>query len=147
MVQRLFLEQIMPLRVQVLRKGTPATHAHYPEDEYDDVVHYGIVQDDAVIATSTWFTKECPERVGALAIQLKGMAVDDTLQTSGLGKQLIDAGIQLAQQNKAQVVWARARDTAVGFYEKCGFTVVGDGFIDEPTGMPHHIVVRDITSL
>lgn len=137
----------MPLRVRVLRKGTPATHAHYPEDEYDDVVHYGIVHDDIVIATSTWFTKECPERVGVLAMQLKGMAVDDTLQTSGLGKQLIDAGLQLAQQNKAQVVWARARDTAVGFYEKCGFAVVGEGFIDEPTGMPHHIVVRDITSL
>jgi N-acetylglutamate synthase-like GNAT family acetyltransferase len=77
-------------------------------------------------------------------MQLKGMAVDDTLQTSGLGKHLIDAGVQLAQQRGAQLVWARARDTAVGFYEKCGFTVLGDGFIDEPTGMPHHIVVRDI---
>jgi predicted GNAT family N-acyltransferase len=147
MVQRLSLEQIMPLRVRVLRKGTPATHAHYPEDEYDDVVHFGIVHDGAVIATSTWFTKECPERVGANAMQLKGMAVDNALQTSGLGRQLIHAGIQLAQHKNAQVVWARARDTAVGFYKKCGFTVVGDGFIDEPTGMPHHIVVLDITNL
>lgn len=137
----------MPLRVRVLRKDTPATHAHYPEDEYDDVVHLGIMHDDTVIATSTWFSKECPERTGENAMQLKGMAVDDTLQTSGLGKQLIDTGVQLAQQNKAQVVWARARDTAVGFYEKCGFSVVGEGFIDEPTGMPHHIVVRDITRL
>jgi len=39
------------------------------------------------------------------------------------------------------VVWARARDSALGFYEKCGFMAMGDGFIDEPTNMPHHIVV------
>jgi GNAT superfamily N-acetyltransferase len=147
MVQRLSLEQIMPLRVRVLRKGTPATHAHYPEDESVDVVHLGIKNEDYVIATSTWFSKECPERIGTSAIQLKGMAVDDSLQTGGLGKQLIDAGVKLAQQRNASLVWARARDTSVGFYEKCGFSVVGEGFIDEPTGMPHHIVVRDITRL
>ena len=147
MVQQLALEQIMPLRVRVLRKDTPATHAHYPEDDYDDVVHLGIMNGDNAIATSTWFMKSCPERVGIPAMQLKGMAVDDTLQSSGLGKQLIDAGVQLAQQRSVQLVWARARDTAAGFYEKCGFTLVGDGFIDEPTGMPHHIVVRDIRTL
>ncbi len=77
-------------------------------------------------------------------MQLKGMAVDDTLQTSGLGRQLIDAGVALAQERNAALVWARARDSAIGFYEKCGFTVVGDGFIDGPTDMPHHIVVRSL---
>lgn len=147
MVQQLPIELIMALRVRVLRRGTPATDAHYPEDDYDDVIHLGIMQGDNAIATSTWFMKECPERHDADAMQLKGMAVDNALQTSGFGKQLIDAGVALAQQRGAQLVWARARDTAVGFYEKCGFTVVGDGFIDEPTGMPHHIVVRDIRSL
>ena len=144
MVQQLSLEQILPLRIRVLRKGTLVTHAHYPEDDYDDVVHLGILEDDNAIATSTWCMKECPEHIGLPAMQLKGMAVDDTLQTSGLGKQLIDAGIALAQQRNAHIVWARARDTAVGCYEKWGFVVVGEGFIDEPTGMPHHIVVRTV---
>lgn len=144
MVEELAFEKVLPLRVRVLRKGTPTTNAHYPEDESVDVVHLGIKNEDNVIATSTWFSKECPERIGASALQLKGMAVDDTLQTSGLGRQLIDAGISLAQQRNAKIVWARARDSAIGFYEKCGFTVVGEGFIDGPTDMPHHIVVREI---
>jgi GNAT superfamily N-acetyltransferase len=144
MVQQLSLEQIMPLRVRVLRKGTPVTHAHYPEDDYNDVVHLGILQADNVIATSSWFMKNCPTQPGPAAMQLKGMAVDDTLQTSGLGRQLIDAGVSLAKERNAALVWARARDSAIGFYEKCGFTVVGDGFIDGPTGMPHHIVVRTL---
>lgn len=102
------------------------------------------MHEGTAIATSTWFMKECPERVGVMAMQLKGMAVDDTLQTSGYGQHLIDAGIALAQVRGASIAWARARDTAIGFYEKCGFTVVGEGFTDGPTGMPHHIVIRTL---
>lgn len=144
LVERVTFEDIHDLRVRVLRKGTPVSHAQYPEDAYDDVVHLAIRHDDQFVATSTWFTKECPERPGVLAVQLKGMAVDDSLQISGYGRALIDAGISLARERNAQIVWARARDSAVGFYEKCDFTVVGDGFIDEPTAMPHHIVVRNV---
>lgn len=142
MVQRLTIDDIMALRVRVLRQGTPATHANYPEDNYPDVVHFGIAEDESVIATSTWFIKECPEAPGAIAMQLKGMAVENSLQSGGYGAQLIQAGIALATERNAEIVWARARDSALGFYEKCGFHTVGDGFIDEPTGMPHHIVVR-----
>ena len=143
-VERVTFDDIHNLRVRVLRKGTPVTHATYPEDSYDDVVHLAIRLDGNVVATSTWFSKECPESPGVAAVQLKGMAVDDSLQTTGFGRALIDAGISLARERNAEIVWARARDTAVGFYEKCGFAVVGDGFIDEPTAMPHHIVVRKI---
>lgn len=143
-VEQLTLNDIMSLRVRVLRKGTPVTHAQYVEDSFSDVVHLGVRENGIVVATSTWFTKECPEVTQRSATQLKGMAVDDSLQSSGYGRALIDAGITLAAQRQTSLVWARARDSALGFYEKCGFRVVGDGFIDEPTGMPHHIVVRDI---
>jgi GNAT superfamily N-acetyltransferase len=146
MVQQLTIDDIMSLRVRVLRQGTPATDAHYPEDEYPDVVHFGIVQAGDVIATSTWFIKECPEAPGVLAMQLKGMAVDASLQSGGYGAQLIQAGVALATERNADIVWARARDSALGFYEKCGFHTVGDGFIDEPTAMPHHIVVRELST-
>lgn len=143
-VQQVSLDDIMALRVRVLRQGTPATTANYLEDTFNDVVHLGIRIGDDVVATSTWFSKECPTSSAVPAVQLKGMAVDSSLQTSGYGRALIDAGIALARERGGHVVWARARDSAVGFYEKCGFVVVGDGFIDEPTGMPHHIVVRTI---
>lgn len=143
-VEQLPLDRIMDLRVRVLRAGTPAKEANYAEDNYPDVVHLGIIEDDSPVATSTWFSKECPERAGIAAYQLKGMAVDTSLQSRGYGAALIRAGIALAQENNAHVVWARARDSALPFYEKCGFECAGDGFIDEPTGMPHHIVVREI---
>jgi len=138
------LDHIIDLRVKVLRQGTPVTHCNYPEDALTDVVHLAIDQDGRAVATSTWFDKPCPHRPGAPALQLKGMAVDTAVRTAGLGRALVDAGLVLARARGAHVVWARARDSAIGFYEKCGFAVVGDGFIDEPTAMAHHIVVRDL---
>ena len=134
----------MQLRVAVLRKGTPATDCNYPEDVYPDVVHFGIIHEGTAIATSSWFMKECPEQPGALAMQLKGMAVADHLQGEGIGALLIDAGIALAKERGATIAWARARDSALGFYERLGFVSTGDGFIDGPTAMPHHIVVRTL---
>ncbi|MFM7262362.1 MAG: GNAT family N-acetyltransferase [Acidimicrobiales bacterium] len=143
-VTDLALADILDLRVRVLRKGTPFPHANYPEDSYPDAVHLGIVRGDGPVATSTWFMKECPEMPGVPAMQLKGMAVDDDLQGEGLGALLIERGIEHARAQGARVVWARARDSALYFYERRGFRPAGEGFIDEPTAMPHHIVVREV---
>ena len=135
---------ILDLRVRVLRKGTPYTHANYPEDSYPDVVNFCVVRNGEPVATSTWFAKECPGFPAIPAVQLKGMAVDDSLQGAGLGARLIERGLEHARATGARLVWARARDSALYFYERRGFRVVGEGFIDEPTAMPHHIVVIDL---
>ena len=138
------LTDVMQLRVAVLREGTPATDCNYPEDSYPDVVHFGIVHEGTAIATSSWFMKECPEKPGITAMQLKGMAVAGHLQGAGLGALLVEAGIALAIERGAAIAWARARDSALGFYERLGFVSTGDGFMDGPTAMPHHIVVRTL---
>jgi GNAT superfamily N-acetyltransferase len=134
----------MQLRVAVLREGTPATDCNYPEDLYPDIVHFGIIHEGIAIATSSWFMKECPEIPGVSAMQLKGMAVADELQGAGLGALLIYAGVELANERRATIAWARARDSAMGFYERLGFVSTGEGFVDGPTAMPHHIVVRTL---
>ena len=138
------LTDVMQLRIAVLREGTPATDCNYPEDSYPDVVHFGIVHEGTAIATSSWFMKECPEKPGITAMQLKGMAVAGHLQGEGLGALLVDTGIALAIERGATIAWARARDSALGFYERLGFVSTGDGFMDGPTAMLHHIVVRTL---
>ena len=135
---------ILDLRVRVLRKGTPFTHANYPEDAYPDVINFCIVRGGRPVATSTWFSKECPEMPGVPAVQLKGMAVDDDIQGGGLGGKLIARGLDHARSLGASIAWARARDSALYFYEARGFRVLGEGFMDGPTAMPHHIVVINL---
>ena len=44
----------------------------------------------------------------------------------------------------ASLLWANGRDTALGFYERAGFTVVGDGYLMGESGLPHHRVELEL---
>jgi GNAT superfamily N-acetyltransferase len=137
-------ESILPLRTKVLRDGTPSRDPRYSEDDLPGTVHFAAVTDDGIVGTSTWLPREYPHDPGIPAVQLKGMAVDQDLQSSGIGALLLRHGIEEAQRNGARLVWARARDTALAFYERNGFRVEGDAFMDDATGMSHHMVVVTI---
>ena len=134
--------EILPLRMAVLRDGTPSRDPRYAEDDHDTTLH--LVARDAdgiIVATSSWLPRPFPPEPDTPAVQLRGMAVDKTLQSRGVGASLLAAGIERARSIGAVNVWARARDSALAFYERNGMTVVGDAFTDEATGMSHHLVV------
>ena len=72
------------------------------------------------------------------------MATVDAHRGEGRGAQLLEAGIQRCRSAGAALVWARARDTALPFYVRHGFAMVGVGYVDLTTGLPHHDVIREI---
>ena len=143
-IEELALDRILELRRTVLRNGTATSDPRYVEDGLPDTVHLGVVRDGTVIATSTWLPRESPDSPGTPAIQLKGMAVDPSVQSRGVGSMLLNAGISRAVDLGAHLVWARARDTALRFYQSHRFVIVGGAFIDEHTGLSHHVVSRRV---
>ncbi len=144
-VEELPLTDILELRLKVLRKGTPSSNPSYSEDDDPSTIHLGVRGGPGVVAVSTWVDRPYPHDTASVAVQLKGMAVDESLQGSGIGRLIIEAGEALARKRGATVVWARARDAAMDFYVKCGFSMVGEVFMDDATGMPHHIVVKKLS--
>ena len=62
------------------------------------------------------------------------MAVDPTTAAADVGAVLLAAGLERAFAAGAETVWANARDTALDFYRRHGFEVVGDGFVDPHDG-------------
>ncbi len=135
------LDQAKTVRLNVLRRGTPSRDATYDGDNDNDTVHIGAMIDDRVVATSTWLVASWPNDVAKSAVQLRGMAVLDEMQHSGVGQALIAAGLAHARTLSAVYLWAKARDSAIGFYERCGFMVVGDQFTEPASGLPHHLVL------
>ena len=141
-----------PVRLAVLRADTPTKAVTFAEDDWPGAVHLGVCVDGELVATSTWIPRPMPPdpdpdpdpdgSIDAPAVQLRGMATMHHLQGSGIGAALIAAGCACAQINGAAIVWANARDRALAFYEREGFEVVGDGFVDTTTQLPHHVVVR-----
>lgn len=140
------VDDIVALRMAVLRDGTPSQDPRYPEDNLPDCLHLALRLEGEIVGTSTWLTRAWPLMPDAPATQLRGMAVASSLQSRGLGAMLLRAGIERAGEQRHAFVWARARDTAIRFYERNGFTVVGDAFTDEATGMSHHLVVTELGS-
>jgi len=130
------------LRLQMLRNDTPSAIVTFPEDDLPGTLHLGVRDTDGhIVAISTWIPRQFHDRP---AVQLRGMATAAHLQGRGVGAILVEAGCARAAAT-APLVWARARDTALGFYLRHGFAVDGDGFIDEQTQKPHHLIVRRLT--
>ena len=131
-------EETHPLRLAVLRFDTPTKNVVFPEDTWPGAFHLGVRLGDELVGTSSWVPRD---HHGQPGVQLRGMATSRRLQGSGLGGILLNAGCERAAAGDAVVVWARARDAALAFYLRHGFEVEGDGFIDEATQLPHHLVV------
>jgi GNAT superfamily N-acetyltransferase len=138
-VVELTAEETHPLRLAVLRFDTVSKQVVFPQDELPGVLHLGLRLDGELVGTSTWVPSQ---HAGAAAVQLRGMATARHLQGGGLGSTLLEAGCARQAAVGVPVVWANARDAALAFYERHGFVVEGDGWIDETTQLPHHRVVR-----
>lgn len=145
-VRAVATNDVLDLRMAVLRDGTPSRDPRYAQDDDPDAVHLAIRDGDEVVATSTWLDRPWPLDESAVAVQLRGMAVAKALQGRGIGGVLLTAGIERARDRGARFVWARARDGALDFYRRHGFAVVGEQFIDEATGLGHHLVVLEVSA-
>lgn len=69
-------------------------------------------------------------------LQLRQMAVETGIQGKGRGKDIVQFAEDWGREHGFKTLMMHARDIAIGFYEKCGYTLVGEGFTE--VGIPHH---------
>lgn len=132
------------LRLRVLRAGTPSSSVRFPQDDHEDTVHLGAFVEDRLVGVATLFPSPTPWRPERHAVQLRGMAVEPVLQGAGVGQALLEGAVERLRARGVEVLWANARDTALGFYQRLGMSVVGEGFVSKDTDLPHHVVVLDL---
>ena len=126
----------LDLRGRVLRGGSD--HGGFPDDDLAGTFHLGARDGDSIVGVATFVPREDG------VWQLRGMAVEPARQGLGIGAAILDAAANRLRRAGAHLVWANGRDTALGFYERAGWEVVGEGYVlpverDRP-GMPHHRV-------
>jgi thiamine transport system ATP-binding protein len=132
-------EDTHDLRRRVLRDGRLDATVVFDGDGEEGTTQLGARDAGGrLVGVSTWLWCPCPVDPGRRDRQLRGMAVDPSRQGCGVGATLLAAGVDEAARLGATAVWANARDTALGFYRRHGFEVLGEGFVDETTGLPHH---------
>ncbi|GGA26869.1 GNAT family N-acetyltransferase [Paenibacillus physcomitrellae] len=74
-------------------------------------------------------------RVDDHTLQMKQVAVDESLQGQGIGRQLIAFAERTAILEETRTIILHARMTAVPFYEKLGYVRYGEPYTE--IGIPH----------
>jgi len=127
-------KQMVQLRDTVLRK--PLGLAFSPEElarEKEDIL-IGAFDEDEILACCL-LTKVDHE-----TLKLRQMAVQNNLQGKGIGASLMSFAETLARDKGYKNLMMHARDSAIGFYEKFGYKIKGDEFIE--VNVPHHVMEK-----
>lgn len=76
-------------------------------------------------------------------VRLRQMAVRDNVQRKGIGQAIMNFAETLAKDKGYKKIIMHARDTAMGFYERCGYTTVSSSFIE--VSIPHYLMEKTLT--
>ncbi len=153
-VIRISAEQTHPLRMAVLRPGRPVAECEFPGDEDELTIHAGAQLDDRIVSIASMYLESRPaDALGGAAVgpdhaagtawRLRGMATEPALRGSGAGRAALDACLAHAIEHGATLAWCNARTPAIGFYERMGWTVLGEEF-EIPTAGPHFVMERSL---
>ncbi|MBN8667545.1 MAG: GNAT family N-acetyltransferase [Chitinophagales bacterium] len=128
--------EMVELRREVLRKplGLDFTQEQL-DKEKEDVIVAGMEAGQVVACCIL-----TPHEEGIL--QLRQMAVSSEIQSKGRGRAIVEFAESWAMGNGYHTLMMHARDVAIGFYEKCGYSLVGEGFTE--VGIAHHLMVKKL---
>ena len=132
------------VRQSVLRKGKPIESCLFEGDELPTTKHFGYFIQDNLIGIISLFECSNPLFIEEKQFQIRGMAVLDSFQKKGIGEALILHTEQYLKKNNEDFVWFNARETAVGFYQKLDYSILGTPFMIEGVGI-HIVMYKKIT--
>jgi GNAT superfamily N-acetyltransferase len=129
-------QQMINLRYMILRK--PLGLEFSPEElekEKNDIL-IGCFDDDKLEGCCMLTDS------GGKVVRLRQMAVLSGLQGKGLGRVLMQFAENIARDRGFKKLSMHARKSAAGFYEKLGYRISGEEFVE--VTIPHFIMEKDL---
>lgn len=122
------------LRSEILRKplGLVFTEAQLAAE--GDSLHLACFEDGSLVGTLML----TPTADGSL--QMRQVAVAEALQGRGIGSLLVEESEREARRRGVSRLILHARMSAQAFYEKGGYSLVGDPFVE--VGIPHQAMEK-----
>lgn len=129
-------EEMIRLRMDVLLNpiGIPQSFINREKEKEDMLL--GVYESDRLIGCCvlTEISKE--------EVQLRQMAVRAEKQSKGIGTALLYFAEQVAVENGYSILKMHARDAAVPFYSKSGYSISGEPF--EEVGLLHFTMTKKL---
>lgn len=129
-------QKMIDMRLAVLRKPLGLDFSEEELAREKDDILIGCFEDDKLEGCCL-LTKVAPQTV-----KLRQMAVTSGLQGKGIGRVLLNFAENVARDKGFTKMTMHARKNALGFYEKLGYKVVGDEFIE--VTLPHFAMEKEL---
>jgi predicted GNAT family N-acyltransferase len=129
-------QQMVKLRDDMLRKPLGLSFSPKELEEEKDNLLIGAFEDGNILGCAM-LVEEKPH-----VVKLRQMAVLNYVQGKGIGRALMQFAENLARDHGYKILTMHARKNAVGFYEKMGYKVKGDEFVE--VSIPHFEMQKEL---
>ena len=129
-------QQMIDLRYEILRKPLNLSFDADELDKEKNDILIGAFEEEKILGCCllTIIDKDC--------LRLRQMAVQNNLQGKGIGASMMNFAEHVARDAGYKKLIMHARKSAIGFYEKFGYKVLGDEFIE--ISIPHFIMEKKL---
>jgi ribosomal protein S18 acetylase RimI-like enzyme len=135
------------LRRRMLRRGDPAANVDEPRDAEATSLHLAGLVAGQVVVCASFYANPYDGAPDRSAYQLRFMATDAAFQGRGFGSRVLAEAERRLAARGVELVWAHARDSALGFYRAEGWTVdVGTEFVKAETGIAHTVIHKRLAA-
>jgi GNAT superfamily N-acetyltransferase len=137
-------EQTWDLRHRILRPDLKIYQPN-PEDKNPTTFHVGAFGNNKILGIASFQIESYPELKAQNPYRLRGMATERSEHQKGIGRQVLNYGIEELLRRKCDLLWFNARQIAFPFYEKMGFDYCSD-FFEIPHIGPHKVMYKYLQS-
>ncbi len=127
---------MVKLRYEIMRKplGLDFSVEELSREKEDILI--GAFEEDMIIGCCII------SRLDNHCCRLRQMAVQKNEQGKGIGESMMQFAENIARDRGFKILMMHARETAIGFYEKYGYKVKGDEFIE--VNIKHRIMEKKL---
>ncbi len=132
-----FYQMTIELRNEILRKPLGLTFSPKDLASEKETLHFAILNEETSAIAAV-----CAQALSPRQWKIRQMAVALSHQKKGLGSQLIKSVLNTLIEKDAEEIILHAREIAIPFYEKHGFTSTGPIFTE--VGIPHRKMKKNL---
>ena len=129
-------KKMIDLRYHLLRKPLGLSFDEEELEGEKNNIHIGCFDEDKMEGCCMLVPKDKEN------IQLRQMAVTSGLQGKGIGRVLTYFAENVARDRGYKKILMNARKTAMGFYEKLGYSKTGNEFLE--VTIPHFVMEKNL---
>jgi GNAT superfamily N-acetyltransferase len=126
--------QMVKMRDDILRKPLGLRFTPEELEEEKENILIAAFEDDDMLGCCMLVEEKSD------TVRLRQMAVLNNLQGKGIGRALMTFAENIARDRGYRVLSMHARKPSVGFYEKMGYQIAGDEFIE--ITIPHYVMEK-----